>query len=118
MTKLKVNGVCPACGSESLYPAAVGKTVYRDIMCSNADCPDPSAASKILSESEIHHTVLINDKSFSLKHPLRERIGNELLSCPVYKMLTSLDGPPAQTGTYRVRVVGDELLFELPEVAA
>ena len=97
-----VNGRCPACGAQSLFLADGGY-----ITCRRVDCPNPDAASDILEAASPHHIVKIEASSFSVQHPLVERLGGELFDCGLHQWLSSLGGPPHVPGTYQVIGVPD-----------
>jgi hypothetical protein len=75
---------------------------HRAIECTAKDCPNPTAVDAILSDPETEHVVTFTATSFSVKHPLRERCEDALLSCWVSSWLAGLEGPPADPGTYRL----------------
>jgi hypothetical protein len=85
------------CGS-TLF---VGSGGY--VTCSYIGCPEPDAVSTLLEDRETHHVVVLGEKSFTVRHPLRERLRDELMTCDLHEALTSLDGPPRLAGRYRVR---------------
>jgi hypothetical protein len=91
-------------------PMGCGETLFVDddqITCLSSNCPRPDAVSIILSDNEIEHIVVIGQKDFTVKHPLRERLDNELLECDLFEHLESLDGPPVSPGQhYRVTRTG------------
>lgn len=91
-----VRGQCPmGCGA-TLF---VGSGGY--ITCSLINCPQPDAVAALLDDSETHHVVVFREDDFTLRHPLRERIGDELMECEMHARLASLDGPPV-LGRYRI----------------
>ncbi len=92
-----VLGHCPMGCGETLYLGTDAR-----ITCDFAGCPDSSAVAKILDDPETEHVVVLEEDTFNLKHPLRERVDDELLECEVGKWLNSLDEPPAPLGRYRV----------------
>lgn len=101
-----VPGYCPGCGTQALQLRG-GK-----LLCEHRDCPTPDAAAKILSDPEIEHIVVVEDASWNMKHPLRERINDELLDCAVARMLRGMfefgPVPVPDPGTYRVTPSGDD----------
>lgn len=98
-----VHGYCPmGCGT-TLYLADAGH-----IVCTSGRCPRPTAADELLSDPETGHIVEFTDDSFTLRHPLRERLDNALFNCAMHAELGKLDGPPVQSGRYRVRQRGTE----------
>jgi hypothetical protein len=94
-----VPGYCPMGCGQTLFAASGGH-----ITCSWIECPDPCAVDTILSDPETHHIVTLREDDFSVKHPLRERVADALLTCAVHGRIAEADGPPAQLGTYRIRV--------------
>lgn len=70
-----VGGCCPMGCGETL--------ALRDgqIACLGTDCPEPAAVATILADPETDHLVRINETSFSVRHPLRERLADALLTC-------------------------------------
>lgn len=93
----KVQGNCPMGCGETLFLGEEGH-----ITCSWIKCPDPGAVDTILSTKETEHIVVITDTGFSVKHPLRERVEDDLFSCTLWSDLSGLSGPPAKPGRYRV----------------
>lgn len=57
--------------------------------------------SKLLDDPEYEHIVVLGDETFTVRHPLRERIGGQLERCQLHIYLHALDGPPRKPGTYR-----------------
>lgn len=103
-----IRGYCPMGCGETLsvldaYPLG------ERIECTEAACPDPLAATKILDDPETEHIVTIYTATFTIRHPLRERIGNGLDHCTMHQRLVDLDEPPVPPGTYRVTVNPDGL---------
>lgn len=91
-----VQGHCPACGWKGLFLDADGH-----VTCSQYDCPNPSAAGDILSDGEIEHLVTFTADGWTIRHPLRERLDDQLVTCPLNDVCRDLPGPPPQLGTYR-----------------
>jgi hypothetical protein len=105
-----VVGYCPMGCGPHLHVMSGGM-----IMCLAKDCPDPGAVTGILSERETLDVVTFDDHSFNVLHPLRERIGHALLTCPVAAHIAELDGPPpgVSDGKYRAYLDQDgELALE------
>lgn len=91
-------------------------TVNGFIVCLNAKCPDEGAAQKILSDPESEHIVFFGQDSFTVRHPLRDRLG-DLPACPVHTLCAGSGGPPGgKAGEYRARV-DDQGRLELEAVA-
>lgn len=98
----KVAGYCPACGGNSLF---LGSGGY--VTCSRLDCPNPTAASDIIADRETEHIVTLTGGEFTIRHPLIERLGNDLASCQLHLQLKTMGGPPRQPGRYRVYMGAD-----------
>jgi Family of unknown function (DUF6085) len=96
----RVYGYCPMGCGESLFLATSGF-----VECVKLDCPNPVAVSQVLQERETEHLVTFDEDGWQAKHPLRERIRDELLSCPIGDAVAiMLKGDPGLEvlGTYRV----------------
>jgi Family of unknown function (DUF6085) len=93
-----VKGFCPMGCGQTLFLADGGY-----ITCSHIPCPDRAAVSTLLEDSETQHIVVFDEDGFTIRHPLRERLSDELLSCRLHNYCASLDGPPRQLGRYRAR---------------
>jgi hypothetical protein len=102
-----VAGFCPACGGRSLCLGAGGY-----VTCSRVDCPRPCAAADLLDDPETEHIVQLDPDVFTVRHPLRERLDDALMSCGLHAHIAGLDGPPRQCGRYRVRAGGDGWSWE------
>jgi len=109
------NSRCPACGHEDLEiaidpsTAAAGEQ-WGEIRCRNPKCPRPDAVAEILRDVETNHIVVIGEENFSLKHPLIERLEDELFECPVHRWLNaqhSQDSLGVDPGRYRLIDEGD-----------
>lgn len=67
---------CPACGEPKLH------LMQADVIhCLARGCPDPDAAQKVLSDPETGHVADVTEDGWTLKHPLRERLGDGLFAC-------------------------------------
>ena len=90
-------------------PMGCGQTLRLDVdsyvACSSWDCPDPLAVYSILTDPETEHIVTFYAETFTVKHPLRERVDDELLDCELGTYLEGLAGPPVSPGRYRVRSI-------------
>lgn len=73
------------------------------VTCSWVECPNPTAASDLLGDREVEHIVEFGLKTFTIRHPLRERLNEDLMVCGLYDHIVGLDGPPIQMGRYRAR---------------
>lgn len=92
-----LHGHCPHGCGETLF-------VYDGrIICAGEACDDDEAVNKILQDGETEHIVRFSRHSFTVRHPLRERIGDELMNCEVHLECGALMGPPeGEPGLYRV----------------
>jgi hypothetical protein len=89
-------GYCPMGCGETLT------LLMGTYLCKNERCPDRLALNRILDDPETEHIVVLGEESFSIKHPLRERLDDELLECDLTKFIVSSSGPPEAPGRYRV----------------
>lgn len=106
MSQSKVNGFCPMGCGQTLW------TMSGDnIECIASDCPDPHAVAKILEDRETEHVVHFGRTVFTVRHPLRERLGDQLLRCELHNYCFNLDGPPVPPGSYRATGDGDQWDF-------
>jgi hypothetical protein len=66
-----------------------------------------TAASDILNDQETEHIVKFQDNTFTVRHPLRERLDNALLTCSIAEDLIKhqvrLRGLTIADGSYRAR---------------
>lgn len=72
------------------------------VTCSYHRCPDPCALDTIIDDEEKEHVVSIQDRTFTVRHPLRERVDDAMLDCTLHSWVAGLDGPPRAPGRYRV----------------
>lgn len=97
MSAVEVAGYCPM---------GCGQTLQLDgggtVLCADGDCPNPLAVDTILGDPEREHIVELGDSVFTVQHPLRERVSDELLLCGLHQWLSDQAGPPAPPGRYRV----------------
>lgn len=97
MIDRQIVGHCPACGGTTLFIGTGGH-----ITCSLISCPRPTAVDELLVEQETEHVVLFDEHTFTVRHPLRERLDDQLMTCNLHKTIADRSGPPAQPGRYRV----------------
>lgn len=100
----KVVGFCPMGCGQTLF---LGSGGY--VTCSWAECPNPSAVADLLDDSETEHIVQLDAHCFTVRHPLRERLGDFLMDCQVDDYLADVGrgGPPWAPGRYRVREIDE-----------
>lgn len=89
-------------------------------MCVLAACPEPDAAQRILSDPEVLHVLRIHeDASFTVQHPLIERLDGRLMNCRLFSVLQYvLHWSPTQPepGDYKVAPVKDGIVhWEYPQ---
>lgn len=99
----EINGFCPmGCGW------TLASNEDGNVICLHANCPRPTAVGEILGHKETEHVVRFLATSFTVRHPLRERLDDELMECPLGAHLASLSGPPVRPGTYRAVQCGGD----------
>lgn len=104
---IRVQGFCPMGCGETLK-AGEGMA-FNPVLCLAQDCPDPVAAQKILGDSETEHLVQFGRTGFTVRHPLRERIDDQLLSCELHRACAQ---NPDLMGLYRARTSNSGWRFE------
>src|SRR5690242_8844210 len=94
----RVQGHCPMGCGETLFLGEGGH-----VTCSYINCPRPTAVDELLADSETEHIVVIGEETFSIQHPLRERLDGELHDCALHLDLSlARDYVAAQkVGVYR-----------------
>jgi hypothetical protein len=80
-----VRGNCPMGCDEGLIIGEGGR-----IWCGNLLCPQPDAAARILEDAETEHLVTFDGDGFTIRHPLRERLDDELMSCLLHQWCATL----------------------------
>ena len=100
---VSIEGTCIACGSSgslTTAPSYMGRYV---LVCASDTCPQPDAVQRLIYEDvEVGHRVTFYENSFTVRHPLIERLDGGLESCGVMDAVAARSGPPARPGTYRV----------------
>lgn len=113
-----LQGHCPQCGAEELYRGFAGK-----VRCGNTLCEAPDAAHRLLTDPELgHHLVKVTEahrgaqtvKGWTLRHPLVERLDDDLFTCGLHLWLAQSGVDDLDPGVYRIETVdGDPgLTFE------
>lgn len=95
----RVAGYCPMGCGRTLFLGSSGH-----VTCSYLPCPNPTAVDTLLDNAETEHVVLLDANTFTVQHPLRERLAGELWECGLHARIAGLDGPPRTLGKYRVRI--------------
>jgi hypothetical protein len=109
----KVAGYCPYGCGQTLHLGATGF-----VMCGNPGCRRPTAVAELLEDREIEHLVTLTvDRGFTVRHPLRERLGNALMTCQLHADLTGMDAMPRLPGV-RYRVTPNPAAEPLPPHSA
>jgi hypothetical protein len=60
-----------------------------------------SAVVAAMGSWSYEHVVVFTRSSFTVQHPLRERLDGDLFKCSLLKYCSSLPGPPTAPGRYR-----------------
>jgi len=94
---IRVQGYCPMGCGQTLHLTSGGT-----IACRHSSCPRRYAAAEVLYDEETEHVVELGETTFTVRHPLRERLDDALMTCQLHEYLAQLDGPPAPPGRYRV----------------
>lgn len=90
-----VRGYCPmGCGQSLILEGA-------RVRCEDFACSNPEAVQRILDNPETEHIVRISLGDVSVKHPLRERVEDDLFECPIFHTVTR-EAYAYDPGTYRV----------------
>jgi hypothetical protein len=95
-----LQGHCPACGRTSLMTGAGGH-----ITCGHLECPDPTAVDRLLDDGETEHVMTVHrDYSFTIRHPLKERLDGALEDCAVHNLALHRSTRLPEPGSYRVHL--------------
>ena len=97
----EIAGYCPMGCGQTLFRADDGS-----VTCSFIRCPNRTAADEILNDRETEHVVEFRPDSFTIRHPLRERLSDDLMTCELHSYVESLAGPPVAPARYRARFTG------------
>lgn len=129
MTRLSLclPGFCPmGCGETLLVDIDTGGVTVADaedgmpvtrVRCLAPRCPEPFAVGELLADGETEHVAFVTIDGFTVRHPLRERVGAALQECEIHGYLAaSLDDGWMEPGTYRVRLSEDELDLSIERV--
>ncbi|MFF3848027.1 DUF6085 family protein [Streptomyces sp. NPDC002328] len=93
-------------------PMGCGQTLQRrtpdgTVVCASDSCPRSDAVTTLLSDQETEHVVQFDEDGFTIRHPLRERLDDDLMQCQLHRFCVSRSGPPAGgPGRYRALVLG------------
>lgn len=97
MSDPRINGYCPACAA----PELVMDYATAQLRCDSPGCPQPDAAHVILQDTQVDHVVTFTADGFTLRHPVRERVNDDLLRCEVHRWIFEHD-PGLTPGRYKV----------------
>lgn len=102
---IMIEGFCPVCGGQTLGVVQASVSFPAKVECTNINCTNIYAVAQILAVDEINHVVHFHDQGFSIRHPLRERIDDELLRCNLHNYLAEFApnelGFEYEVGTFR-----------------
>lgn len=101
MSAPPVAGLCPmGCG----YSLVLEADPIPRVLCANPTCPRPSAVDELLHDGRTDHVVTVHADGVTIRHPLRERLDEQLDDCTLLYVLTVLQRPPVPDGRYLVPV--------------
>jgi hypothetical protein len=103
----QVQGQCPMGCGEGLILGEGGV-----LWCAALLCPRPTAAAEILADGEAEHVVVFTPGGWTIRHPLRERLGDALMACALAESLNQLITRPVPAGRYLARQVAEGWGFE------
>lgn len=92
-----VDGFCPMGCGRTLAVGGRGR-----VYCTNPECPDQDAVHELLGDAETQHIVTFQNDGILIRHPLRERVRDELENCTLLYALTVVYPPLATAGRWRV----------------
>jgi hypothetical protein len=98
-----VDGFCPMGCGPNLFLDDEGR-----VTCSIVECPRPDAAAQVLDDRVSEHLVTFEADGFTVRHPLRERLDDALMTCQLHTHIACLSGPPVQPGLYRALAQGED----------
>lgn len=117
MHTVHLDGFCPmGCGPTLVI--GIANPIAHDagrVVCDSVSCPRPSAASEVLADQETEHVVTMALDGFTLRHPLRERLDDALLSCTLHLRLNRGYPSDVAPGLYRVTSHGGTWTWERVE---
>jgi len=83
------------------------------LWCGNLLCPRPDAAARILEDDEAEHLVTFTEHGFTIRHPLRERLDDELMRCLLHEWCATLaPGRIPPPGRYRALITTGGWIWE------
>lgn len=99
-TEIRAAGYCPMGCGQTLV-AHWGTFTPAVLHCTGRTCPRPTAAGEILLDGETDHIVMIDNDGHTIRHPLRERLDDTLLTCDLHNIIAR-GGMSELRGRYRV----------------
>jgi hypothetical protein len=107
-----IAGHCPACGTDSLIRGFQGR-----IQCANTLCDERTAVDTLLTDPHLmDHLVRLTADTFTVRHPLIERLNDALFDCEVMlAIVPMIEDGDEEPGTYRV--TGEAPDYTLEEVS-
>ncbi len=108
-----VRGWCPMGCGETLYLLTHG-----DVRCARGGCPRPTAVAELLAEQETEHIVdVFPSGTFTVQHPLRERLDGGLRECRLGNHVVAVPPPPGRYRyTVRPRTFGRTLDIDMEQI--
>lgn len=104
----RVDGYCPMGCGRTLFLGGGGL-----VTCSFIRCPRPDAVADLLADKETEHVVGFDEDGFTIRHPLRERLDDAVMTCELHAYIAGLDGPPVRPGRYRPRLLDGRWSWEV-----
>jgi hypothetical protein len=96
----RVTGHCPSCGRSTLVLSPTG-----EVICAHLGCERPSIVTLLLTDPNAHlHLLELGTETFSISHPIAERLDAAMHECSLHTWLRSLAGPPTTPGRYRAEM--------------
>lgn len=104
---MPMRGNCPACGKRSLRLEWAPGASSGEVHCGTQGCSEPLAVQKLLAEDHIcEHIAALGHETWTVRHPLIERLDGSLFNCNLGAVLRDEFGPPRQgVGMYKLRLV-------------
>jgi hypothetical protein len=104
MGAMNLDGYCPVgCGPTLVI--GIADPISHDtgrVVCGSPSCPRPGAAGELLADQETEHIVFLGEDDFTLRHPLRERLDDDLMTCELHLLMAKKVLTDVAPGKYRV----------------
>lgn len=110
--KQLVAGHCPMGCGQTLFLGDAGF-----VTCSRDVCPEPDAVSTLLDDRETEHLVRLTEDGFTVRHPLRERLRDQLMECSLTEHVRNLSPERVVPGLWRLhRNTGPGAMWNWEEI--